>query len=742
MGKKSESAAADAAAAPAAGSELVAAGKSVLRAIGSHALGKTVPYTPPWIAAAALPPLAGWATNSMWGDEPLSAGLASASIAIGGAALSAVVWKSSGGSTKFRRARRAQATATVAASMGWLTCATAAGPFGSPVLDLWLIGGALLAASWNARQLMTNSPGADPEESVNEGGGTLAKLASAIGWEKVSVKNAEGTGKGTVKAVLEVAPGSTIAAVQSTAPAVAAALQVPPSGVIVTPDPEDASRGTISVRVADLLKAGVPFQMPDALGLMPTHPIVLGRYADGEHWWIDPFSARILQHVLVMGVTGAGKSELLRTLLTHLATRRKMSIFLIDLSKGEQTVGHISRGIDYLVQDPKEAKRLLKSLPAAIKARGDVLASEGLDQWTPDSSLNALLVWAEEAADIADFDELDRIARAARSVGIWLGISLQRATWTNLSTDVRANLQGSICMGVDDAGDAGFCLPDRVVEAGAVPDWGSDRPGYGYATGMGIPQERWTTEARSSLTNRSILTALIDAASPYRDPLDETTAAALGQTYAQRSHRGTNRTTAGAAETAERAMQWLSSIGAVFGSPAPDPADWAAPPAPATAPPAPAADSPAAAPGSPHPFEDDEDDEMDELSVAAQMEIEDAYEEVLGAIPGDPEPDADYAHLGLDDDVPDTDDDTGMEFEQTEPVSPEQARHILYTEIDGWVRAGRLEFSPADLGPATVAAGRKRPWLQGLLKKMVEDGLLQKDGHGSYVILHSPLQPA
>lgn len=741
MGKKSESAAADAAAAPAAGSELVAAGKSVLWAIGSHALGKAVPYTPPWIAAGVLPPLTGWATNSMWGDTPLTAGLASASIAIGGAALSTVVWKSSGGSTKFRKARRAQATATTAAAMGWLTCATAAGPFGSPVLDLWLIGGAFLAASWNARQLMANSPGADPEESVNEGG-TLAKLASAIGWEKVSVKNAEGTGKGTVKAELEVAPGGTIAAVQSTAPAVAAALQVPPSGVIVTPDPEDASRGTISVRVADLLKAGVPFQMPDALGLMPTHPIVLGRYADGEPWWIDPFSARILQHVLVMGVTGAGKSELLRTLLAHLATRRKMSIFLIDLSKGEQTVGHISRGIDYLVQDPKEAKRLLKSLPAAIKARGDVLASEGLDQWTPESSLNAVMLWAEEAADIADFDELDRIARAARSVGIWLGISLQRATWTNLSTDVRANLQGAICMGVDDAGDAGFCLPERVVEAGAVPDWGSNRSGYGYATGMGIPQDRWTTEVRGALTNRSIVAALVDAASPYRDPLDETTAAALGQTYAQRAHRGTNRTTPGAAETAERAMQWLASIGAVLGSPAPDPADWAAPPAPAAVPPAPAAAPPAAAPGSPHPFEDDEDDEMDELSVAAQMEIEDAYEEVLGAIPADPEPDAPYAHLDLDDDVPDTDDDTAMEFEQPEPVSAEQARHIIYTEIDGWVRSGRLEFSPADLAPATVAADRKRPWLQGLLKQMTEDGLLQRDGHGSYTILHSPLQPA
>ncbi|MFI8258887.1 hypothetical protein, partial [Streptomyces filamentosus] len=149
---------------------------------------------------------------------------------------------------------------------------------------------------------------------------------------------------------------------------------------------------------------------------------------------------------------------------------------------------------------------------------------------------------------------------------------------------------------------------------------------------------------------------------------------------------------------------------------------------------------PAAAPSA---YETDEDDEMDELSVAAQMEIEDAYDEVLGAIPGDPEPDAPYAGLGLDDDVPDIDDgDGGMEFEAPERMSTEDARHTLYAELDGWVQTGRLEFSPADLIPATVATGRKRPWLQNELKRMVEAGLLQRDGHGSYTILHSPLQPA
>ncbi|MFE7412905.1 FtsK/SpoIIIE domain-containing protein [Streptomyces laurentii] len=748
MGKKSEAAHK---AAPAAGSELAAIGKSAIKSVGSHMLAKAVPYTPPWIAAATLPPAAGFAVNTLWGDAALSAGLASAGLALGGAALSAVVWKAANASTPAQKFRRVQATTTVAAGMGWLTSAVSAGPFGRPMLDLWLLGGALLAASWNARQIMGhNAPDA---ETVNEGG-TLGKLAAAIGWEKVTVKDAQGTGKGTVRAAIEVAPGSTVDAVQSTAGRVAAALQVPPSGVIITADPENGARGTVSIRVADLLKGGVPFTMPDALGLMPTHPITLGRYADGETWWIDPYSASILQHVLVMGVTGAGKSEMLRTLVTHLATRRKLSIVLIDLAKGRQTVGHIADGIDWLIQDAKEAKRLLKSLPAAIKARGDVLAAEGLDQWTPDSSLNAMLVWIEEAADTADFKELEETARKARSVGIWLGISLQRATWSNLSTDIRANLQGVICMGVDQPGDAGFALPDSVTDAGAVPAWGSSRPGYGFATGMGIPQERWTTEVRSALTHRELLAALVQAAAPYRDPLDETTAAALGQTYAQRTHQGTNRTTVGIEQSARAAMAVLAAAGLQWGADAPlldpkapllpagavppvrlaDPAGRA--PVPPTAP---------AAPPAPHDTDgtdenEDEDDDM--FGEREEMEIEEAREEILGLIPGDPEPDADYAGLGLHDEVPDPDEDAGMSFETQERMSTEEARHALLAELDLWVREQRLEFAPNDLIPVTVAAGRKRPWLQGELKRLTAEGILAHDAHGSYTIVHSPLQPA
>ncbi|MFH9959734.1 hypothetical protein ACH4OX_36775, partial [Streptomyces roseolus] len=93
MARKKSTGAAVEAAAPAASSELVAVGKGVVKAVAGHALARALPYTPPWIAAATLPPAAGLAVNQLWGDAALSAGLASAGIALGGAGLSALVWK-------------------------------------------------------------------------------------------------------------------------------------------------------------------------------------------------------------------------------------------------------------------------------------------------------------------------------------------------------------------------------------------------------------------------------------------------------------------------------------------------------------------------------------------------------------------------------------------------------------------------------------------------------------------------
>jgi hypothetical protein len=209
-----------------------------------------------------------------------------------------------------------------------------------------------------------------------------------------------------------------------------------------------------------------------------------------------------------------------------------------------------------------------------------------------------------------------------------------------------------------------------------------------------------------------VLSALVTAATPYRDPLDETTTAALGLAYAQREHRGTNRMNMQASdEQAAMSAQQLLAAARVLGE----------------------ALEEAGVDLNTLPGGGDEE--------IVEVEMEQAYTEVMGMIPGDPEPNAPYAHLEIDDDMPE-ETDTGMQFEQPEEVTTAEARRMLDEQLHQWVSLNRLSFQPADLAPVTVKANRKRPWLQGELKRLVKEGVLRNDAHGEYDIVKDPLMSA
>jgi hypothetical protein len=217
---------------------------------------------------------------------------------------------------------------------------------------------------------------------------------------------------------------------------------------------------------------------------------------------------------------------------------------------------------------------------------------------------------------------------------------------------------------------------------------------------MGIPDSRWTMEWRGGLTDRRELADLVTAGTPYRDPLDDTTANALGLVYANRTHHGTNRANTDVSELPPIAR--------------------------------PRRELPEAGPVTELTAEQEE---------AMSVEIEDAYTEVMGMIPDDPEPDAPYANLGLDDEMPE-DTEVEMEFAQREEMSTEEARHLLAEQLHRWAEGNQLTFSPGDLAPVFVAAGRTRQWAQGELPRLVQEGVIRKDGHGQYTIVRSPLVPA
>ncbi|MDG4533431.1 hypothetical protein [Streptomyces sp. AV19] len=144
-----------------------------------------------------------------------------------------------------------------------------------------------------------------------------------------------------------------------------------------------------------------------------------------------------------------------------------------------------------------------------------------------------LIAWFEEAAKTLreiDEDAFTGIAQEARSAGISLVVSLQRASHTQVSTDTRASLGSSWVYGVRTDRDAGFALDGEVLDAGAAPHlWKDKKPGYCYLVANGIPETFWPTPARSYLTPREYLDWVVLTFAAIRAELDPVTADAAAQ---------------------------------------------------------------------------------------------------------------------------------------------------------------------------------------------------------------------
>jgi hypothetical protein len=159
------------------------------------------------------------------------------------------------------------------------------------------------------------------------------------------------------------------------------------------------------------------------------------------------------------------------------------------------------------------------------------------------------VAWMEEAAkllrDLGD-DVFTGIAQEARSAGVSLGVSMQRASGYQLSTDTRASLPAAMCFGVR-GDDAGFALPEEVLDAGANPAaWGNKRKGYVYLVSAGVDEDLYANPARTFWTGPSgeyekAAGWIVSQFAGVRPALDSVTAAAAakvgGQLFTNRATR-------------------------------------------------------------------------------------------------------------------------------------------------------------------------------------------------------------
>ena len=203
-------------------------------------------------------------------------------------------------------------------------------------------------------------------------------------------------------------------------------------------------------------------------------------------------------HVLVAGTTGAGKSELLRTMVASLAVHNRpehLSLVLIDYKGGAafrecESLPHVAGVVTDL--DDHLADRALTSLNAELKRRERLLAAAGVADFvayqacsTPQSSqprepLARLVIVIDEfralAEELPDFvDGMVRVAALGRSLGTHLVLATQRPAGV-VTADIKANVNLRIALRVRDRADS-----DDVIDAPDAAALDRTTPGRGYA---------------------------------------------------------------------------------------------------------------------------------------------------------------------------------------------------------------------------------------------------------------------
>ncbi len=190
-------------------------------------------------------------------------------------------------------------------------------------------------------------------------------------------------------------------------------------------------------------------------------------------------------HALVAGTTGAGKSELLRTLVLALADGHppdRCSLLLVDYKGGSAfaEAAHLPHTVGLLTDlDGASTARALRSLSAELTRREALMAAHRvreLAELPEEVVLPRLVIVVDEFATLADelpgfVPGLVGIAQRGRSLGVHLVLATQRPAGV-VSPEIRANCTLRVCLRTTDEAGSRDIL--GVPDASWLP---VDRPG-------------------------------------------------------------------------------------------------------------------------------------------------------------------------------------------------------------------------------------------------------------------------
>jgi len=461
------------------------------KAIQAYKAAATMQPVMAWLAALAAGALLHWVIPSL---------LIALVILLGGSAMAGLaMWHTR---TRKDPLHKWLPAGTCLAVAWWVAWADVRGLHARWTLAAWLVAGGFVAFAWIMRAHMG--------KATADGGGVSEWFASASGHTttpglRLTDVKAEG---GRITAVAEHPPGVSTEDVTANLGALESAGNVPAGSLNISPHPHSARRSLVTVVNPRTLSEPRLYPGPSHPGGSMADPLRWGRFADGSDWLATPFApGGAGWQLMVTGMTGTAKTTGVGyTALGEMVTRQDAAVIVVDPAKGEQFMGPMRPALHHLETDLDGGgvERTLLRINGMCRPRMDYLGRLGLPRWREGCGLSAVGVWVEEAAWV--FNALGAAAvkqwvlpmvLTARSAGVFIVLSLQRASWDQIPPVIRAQL-ASVCMGVEQKKDADFGLSHEQKSAGCDPSkWGPRHPGMCYTDMPGVDARHAVMDARA-----------------------------------------------------------------------------------------------------------------------------------------------------------------------------------------------------------------------------------------------------
>jgi S-DNA-T family DNA segregation ATPase FtsK/SpoIIIE len=352
---------------------------------------------------------------------------------------------------------RIYAGACLATGGGWLAAAIARGPAAEPLPVVAGIATVLLAIPWwfhrrrrekvRVEKIIEDDWPRVAEHIGLNGADIVSAVVDLWGWTaRVHLKK----GMTSEQAIAKI-------------PAIESGMGFRPGSVRVFPDESRADHFVLRVIEKDPHAGPVPWPGPSITSI--TQLMDIGVSESGQ-----PVRVLLLRrNLLVGGIMGSGKSGVLNVIIAALAACNDVVLWGVDM-KGGMELQPWASCFERLAFTPEQASQLFRDAVEKVNDRAARMAAEGKRLWEPAPNDPALIIIADEYAELPEesHDCADSVARRGRAVAVNLLAATQRPTQDAMgkNTAVRSQMDVRICLRVRERRDVDLILGQGAFNSG------------------------------------------------------------------------------------------------------------------------------------------------------------------------------------------------------------------------------------------------------------------------------------